>query len=116
MPATIDVSGLSAPLTLIMRPWCGVLETALAGMGENVRITAENASVSLWRRVVMLPPIECGLATALSASAIFAAELNKRDPIPGEARSDALRALDALIVLLHEARPNARAQGLGLGW
>jgi hypothetical protein len=116
MPVTVDVSGLSAPLALIMRPWGGVLETAPPGMGENVRATAQNASVSLWRRVVMLPPIERGLAQALSASAVLAAALDKEDAIASEARSDALRALEALIVLLHEARPNARAQGLGLGW
>ena len=116
MPVTIDLSGLSAPLALIMRPWGGVLETALPGMGENVRVTAENASVSLWRRVVMLPPIERGLAAAMSTSAILAVELDKENAIASEARSDALRALETLIVLLCEARPNARAQGLGLGW
>jgi hypothetical protein len=116
VPVTIDISRLPAPITLILRPWGGVLETALPGMGENVRVVAESASVSLWRRVLMLPPIERGLAEALSASATLAVELNKQEPIAGEARSDAPRAVDALIALLCEARPNARAQGLGLGW
>lgn len=86
MPVTVDASGLPAPVALILRPWGGVLETALPGMGENVRVTADNASMSLWRRVVMLPRIERGLATALSASAVFAVELNKRGP--------AMRTLD----------------------
>lgn len=116
MPATIEVSGLATPITLIMRPWVGVLESAPPGMGENVRVTAENASTSLWRRVVMLPPIERGLAAAMAASAMLAVELNKEDAIPEDARSNALHALDALVVLLCDAKPNARAQGLGLGW
>lgn len=85
-------------------------------MGENVRVTAGNAATSLWRRVVMLPPIEKGLAEALSASELLAAALDREGTAISEARSDALRAVDALIVLLRDARPNARAQGLGLGW
>src|ERR1700712_567116 len=116
MPSTIDVSSLPGPIALILRPWTGVLQTAPSGMGEKVRITAENASVSLWRRVVMLPPIERGLAAAMSASALLAVELDNEIAITSGARSDALRALEELIVLLRGARPSARAQGLGLGW
>lgn len=116
MPIMVDVSELPAPLALILRPWGGVLETAPAGMGENVRTVAANAAASLWRRVVMMPPIEQGLAKALSASAELAAELNQGDPSPASVRNQALGAFDTLVALLHEARPNARAKGLGLGW
>jgi hypothetical protein len=116
MSATIDISGLPVTLALIIRPWGGVLQTAPPGMGENVRVTVGNASTSLWRRVIMLPKLERGLAEALSASAVLANTLDKEGTTASEARSDALLALDALIVLLHDARPNARAMGLGLGW
>ena len=116
MTASTKVSNLPGPIALILRPWAGVLQTAPSGMGENVRITAENACVSLWRRVVMLPPIERSLAAAMSASAMLAVELDKENAIASEARSDALRALDDLILLLSGARPSARATGLGLGW
>lgn len=116
MPIMVDVSELPALLALILRPWGGVLETAAAGMGENVRTVAANAAASLWRRVVMMPPIEQGLAKALSASAELAAELNQGDPSPASVRNQALGAFDTLVALLREARPNARAKGLGLGW
>ncbi|MGU3666238.1 hypothetical protein ACLBX9_18795 [Methylobacterium sp. A49B] len=116
MPGVIDVTGLAAPVALIMRPWVGVLAAAQPGMGENVRVTAGNASTSLWRRVVMLPPIERGLAKALSDSELLAVALDKEGASPSEARLDALFALNVLIALLREARPNARAKGLGLGW
>lgn len=116
MPVIVDVSELPAPLALILRPWGDTLETAPVGMGENVRTVAENASASLWRRVVMMPPIEQGLAKALSASAELAAELNQHDPSPASARNRALGDFDTLVALLLGARPNARAKGLGLGW
>ena len=116
MHGTIDVSGLPGPIALILRPWGGVLQTALPGMGEDVRATADNASASLWRRVVMLPPLEGALAKALFASELLAAALDREGASTSEARLDALFALDGLIVLLHQARPNARAKGLGLGW
>lgn len=116
MPVMADVSELPAPLALILRPWGGALETAPIGMGETVRTVATNASASLWRRVVMMPAIEQGLARALSASAELAAELNQHNPSPTSVRNQALAAFDTLVALLREARPNARAKGLGLGW
>lgn len=116
MPVVVDVSELPAPLALILQPWGGVLETAPVGMGESVRTVAANASASLWRRVVMMPPIEQGLARALSASAELAVELNGGRASQASIRNQALAAFDTLIALLREARPNARAKGLGLGW
>ena len=116
MPVVVDVSELPAPLELILRPWGGALETASVGMGENVRTAAANASAGLWRRVVMMPLIEQELGKALSASAELAAELNRRSPQTTDIRNHALRAFDDLTALLREARPNARAKGLGLGW
>lgn len=116
MPIMVDVSELPAALALILRPWGGVLETASIGMGENIRAVAAIASASLWRRVVMMPPIEQGLARALSASTELAAELNGEHASQPSVRTQALAAFDALIALLLEARPNARAKGLGLGW
>ncbi|QGY03521.1 hypothetical protein MMSR116_17725 [Methylobacterium mesophilicum SR1.6/6] len=112
MPGVIDVIGLAAPVALIMRPWVGVLATAQPGMGENVRVTARNASTSLWRRVVMLPPIEGGVAKALSASELFAAALDKEGSSTSEARLDALFTLN----VLERLTQRARIVWSGVGW
>ena len=79
-------------------------------MGETVSAVAEHAAVGLWQRAAMLPSAELEVARALSASAVFASELNKRNSTAAEARSAALRAVNTLTVLLLEAQPNAVAE------
>jgi hypothetical protein len=102
--------GRPAPVTQILRAWRVILETTPNGMGQTVLAVAEHAAVGLWQRAAMLPSAELEVARALSASAVLASELDRRHPATAEARSAALRAVNILAALLHEAQPNALAE------
>lgn len=99
-----------------MRPWIGIIETAPLGMGAEVRAATANAGLSLGRRIVMTPAIEAVIADARLASDTLGISLNRQGSASVRPRAAAVLALEALIAQLHEARPNERAKGLGLGW
>lgn len=99
-----------------MRPWVGIIETAPTGMGAEVMAAAANASLSLGRRIVMTPAFEAAIADARLASDTLGISLDRQGTTSVKARAAAVLALEALIMLLREARPNERAKGLGLGW
>ena len=111
-----STADLPSVLTEVMQPWVDVIESAVVGMGQDVMKVAAEAVISLQRRVVMTSDLESIIANARLASDNLGISLDQDDSDPSKLRSEALTALKALILPLHEARPNERAKGLGLGW
>lgn len=107
---------LPSALAEVMRPWIDVVESATAGMGQDVMKVAAEAVMSLERRVVTMSDLENIIADARLASDNLGISLDQDGSDPSRPRSEALAALNALILPLREARPNERAKGLGLDW
>ncbi|SDO59228.1 hypothetical protein SAMN05216360_1299 [Methylobacterium phyllostachyos] len=84
-------------------------------MGGRVRLTAENTVASLRGQIVMVPALEMAMTDALRASDALAQELDRRAFLQSDARTEALLALNGLIVWLKSAALNAGAKGRELG-
>jgi len=112
-PSTAD---LPAVLAEAVQPWIDVVEAASFGMGQDVMRVAAEAVIGLQERVVMTPDLESVIADARLASDELGISLDREGFDPSKSRAGALAALNALILPLHEARPNERAKGLGHGW
>ena len=111
-----STAALPAVLAEAAQPWIDVVKVAPAGMGQDVMRVAAEAVVSLQGQVVMTSDLESVIADARLASDELGISLNREGFDPSKPRAGALAALNALILPLHEARPNERAKGLGLSW
>jgi ABC-type transporter Mla subunit MlaD len=100
----------SDPVEQIIKSWATILSNAQDGGGKIVSAAAEHAAASLWRFTATLPDSSVAIARALSASAVFASELDRHAHAAASMRSAALGALDALAMLLRQAPPNAFAE------
>jgi len=92
------------------------IETGTLGMREAVTSASSSTAASLKRRVVVSPAFDMTIATAVLASATFAAALDKRDARVAEPRAVALAGLLAVIKGLRTAKPSEDTRALGLGW
>ena len=112
-PSTAD---LPAVLAKVVQLWIDVVEAAAVGMGQDVMRVAAEAVIGLQERVVMTPDLERVIADARLASDDLGISLDREGFDPSQSRADALAALNVLITLLRDTRPNERAMGLGRGW
>lgn len=106
MARALDTSSLPRPLAAALWPWIDLVETARAGMGDRLRMVAENTVALLRREVPMSSPLETVLFDALHASDALAQDLNRVGFFQTETRTDALLALNALIAWLQAASPS----------
>lgn len=107
MARALDTSALSQDLATAVWPWIDIVETATSGMANRVRLTAENTAACLRSQIAMSPPLETALDDALHASDALARDLDRVGFFQSDARTEALLALNALIIWLQAARPNA---------
>jgi len=81
-----------------------------------VRLTAENTVANLRRRVMATSPLETAMEDALLASDALAQDLDRRGSSWPNMRTEALVALNALILQLGSAEPTEQTKESGLGW
>lgn len=108
MPRALDTSNLPKALATTLWPWIDIIETARAGMGDRVRMTAENTVVLLRQEIEVSSPLETALEDALHASDALAQDLDRVTFFQTGARTEALLALNALIAWLQTARLSVR--------
>lgn len=111
MARALDTTSLPTLLAIALWPWIDLVEMAGSGMGSRLRTMAENSVALLRHEVRMTPPIETALMDALHASDTLARDLDRASFFQTDARTDALLALNALIVWLRTA--HLRAGGIG---
>ena len=111
-----DVVGLPQLLRTIVRPWLNAVAMNPMGMGQDLHVSATNAATSLRRRVELTAGLDVALRNAEEASAELAAQLDMVRSDPTRTRSLAMTSLEALLLALSDARPNASTIALGLGW
>jgi hypothetical protein len=116
IPVPLDLSGLPPVLAVLLKPWAGAVETCCLGMGDHVTAASANASASIMRRVIPMPPLERAIEKARIASDALASDLDRAHTLAVPARADAVAALTHLIVQLKKAKPNSSTLMLGLGW
>lgn len=104
MASALDTSTLPGPLAAALWPWVDLVEMGAAGMGAQLRLTAENTAALLGRMLRITPPIETAMWDALHASDALAQDLDRTGFFQSEARTAALLALNALILWLQSAR------------
>lgn len=118
-PVTVrahETGDLPAILAMALWPWTDIVETATATMGDVVRLTAENTVANLRRRVMATSPLETAMEDALLASDALAQDLDRRGSSWPNMRTEALVALNALILQLGSAEPTEQTKESGLGW
>lgn len=113
MARALDTSALSQDLATAVWPWIDIVETARSEMANRVRLTAENTAACLRSRIAMTPPLETALDDALHASDALARDLDQVSFFQSDARTEALLALNALIIWLQATRPNANTKEIG---
>ena len=116
MARALDTSDLPPVFAKALWPWIDIIEMATGGMGGRVRRTAENAVANLRGWIAMTTPLEQALEDALHTSDALARELDLRDFLWSDARTEALLALNDLIALLRSAKPSDRTAGLRFEW
>lgn len=104
MASALDTSSLPRSLAAALSPWIDLVEMGGAGTGARLRLTAENTAAFLWCVLQITPPIETAMWDALHASDALAQDLDRAGFFQTEARTDALLALNALIIWLRAAR------------
>ncbi|SFM61317.1 hypothetical protein SAMN05192568_104110 [Methylobacterium pseudosasicola] len=97
-------------------PWTDIVETAMGGMGDVVRLTAENTVTNLRRLIVPTSPLEIAMEDALLASDALAQDLDRRGFFQPAVREEARVALNALTWWLGSAKPAEQTKEIGLGW
>lgn len=116
MDRSLSTADLPPVLGAALRSWIEVVETAGEGGGAGVISTTAKTEALLRRRVLRTPELEDAFTRAWAVSGALAQALDRAAFDVEQARSDALLALDALTGRLRDARPSARAIGLGQGW
>lgn len=108
MARSLSTETLPLPLAAAIGPWIAAVKTASRGMGEEVRVTADDAVTSLRARIVMTALLETALIEARIATVVLANNLNRRATLPSKEKAEALTALDALIIRLQDqdAKPS----------
>lgn len=115
MPRALDTSILPKSLATALWPWIDILEIAKPGMGDRVRMTAENTVVLLRQKIVVSSPLATALDDALVASDALAQDLDCVTFFQTNARTEALLALNALIAWLQRADPEMDGREVQLG-
>ena len=115
MARALDTAGLPQIVATALWPWIDIVEAAKAGMGDRVRMTAENTVVLLRQEIEVSSPLETAMEDALLASDTLAQELDRVTFFQTDARTEALLALNALIVWLQAVRPNLECGEKGPG-
>lgn len=113
MTRALDTSSLPKALATALWPWIDIVEAAKAGMGDRVRMTAENTVVLLRQEIEMSSPLETALEDALHASDALAYDLDRVTFFQTTARTEALLALNALIAWLQAARSKVDGAEVG---
>lgn len=108
MGRTVDLDGLPPQIVPVVRSWVGAVETATRRMGDELRVTGEDAIACLRGRIVMTAPLDAALIKSRLATLVLANKLDRRATLPPKERKEALTALDALIVELRKAKPKER--------
>ncbi|MCJ2012676.1 hypothetical protein [Methylobacterium sp. J-076] len=112
MPRALDTSSLPKVLATALWPWIDIVEAAKAGMGDRVRMTAENTVVLLRREIEASSPLETAMEDALLASDTLAQDLDRVTFFQTDARTEALLALNGLIAWLQTARLKMDSRGV----
>ncbi|WP_139234219.1 hypothetical protein [Methylobacterium pseudosasicola] len=107
---------LPSILAMSLWPWTDIVETAMGGMGDVVRLTAENTVTNLRRLIVPTSPLEIAMEDALLASDALAQDLDRRGFFQPAVREEARVALNALTWWLGSAKPAEQTKEIGLGW
>ncbi|GJE14266.1 hypothetical protein FOHLNKBM_5339 [Methylobacterium longum] len=108
MGRTVDLDSLPPQIVPVVRSWVAAVEAASRRMGDELRVTAEDAIASLRGRIVMTAPLEATLIKSNLATLVLANKLDRRATLPSKERTEALTALNALIVELRNAKPKER--------